>query len=170
MTPAEQYRTLMNRLESIAEEWDGSRDGTPGINSDFLDPKRTVRPVWPPQATPTDQQLRQQWADDLHDAVPGVLTWTAAMQWISRTYQIPPTTIADWVAAYRERATVLADPTLDTASQALPYLYVQVKEWLKDQPHAQTPPQTPPRFDPNAHGGEVTPSYRKYFTRDIDRT
>lgn len=165
MTPAEQYRALVNRLESIQEQ----QDGTPGINNDFLNPSMAVKPVWPPQATPTDHELSQQWADDSQAAVPGQLSWTGAMQWINRTYHVPPTTIADWVAAYRERDTTRADPALDTAGSALPYLYVQVEAWLRDQPHAQTPPQTPPRFDPRVHGGEVKQPYNKYFTRDIDR-
>ena len=171
MTPAEQYRKLANRLQAITEEWDGSRDGTPGINSDFYNQDNVIKPVWPPQATPAEKDADAMWQQLWSTASPEERSgWMGLVNTINQHYKIPSGIVLDWMKGYLERPEVQADPQLQKPGPAMyGFLTVQVECWLKDQ-KPQPLPVKPPRFDPRVHGGEVRPPMEKYFTRDIDQT
>jgi hypothetical protein len=167
MTPAEQYRRLVDRLQAISEDTPGRPDST------FKDPKNANKlwnPTWPPQQASNDleREFMRFWNNDITPAQKQeVDSWPYVVDKISKFWHIPPKVVSDWVEEHRRQPAVLADPSQHTPYNAMPWLMANVKVWteekfkkdnITDGPWQQQPLGQEPRiFDPKAPTGKVTP-------------
>ena len=174
LTPAEQYRALVNRLERIQEN--GPDRQAPGPNQSHVERGQQYRPSWPAQSKHPDppkyddEEGFNKWWNSLSDEDFETGGWRWLIRLISTTYQIPAVEVTSWVTDYKEQAHVKADPTLDEPESAGPYLYMRIVKWGRQQWDQRPLDLEPPQFDPRVHGGRVPNPMDRYFTRDIDNT